>query len=405
MASNDVLDAFFHPAVKISQETGESQMFSPSYKKGQAGKYSAIIRFIPNTTDPINKSVIKKNVAYLKNPMTNQSMYVDCPSSVGKPDPIVNTFFKLRNSKSPQDQENAKNFSRSQRYFSIVQIVQCASEPNLVGKFLIWNYGITVYKKVYEELNPSQNEYGIKNEATNPFDLVFGRPFYVECVEKGGYSNFDNCRFIEIKTPQDALNFSIKLPIKNADGSITQLPITQDLASNPKGAEIVVNFFKTEGNIPNLDKFEYKDWDADTQNFVASVINYYCGNNTQNGVYQTQQQYNVPNSNNGAEYGHSAPTTSQSTPIPNAGINVDDILSQISQNNGNATSKTTDPVAQPTPPTPIAQQPASSQTPLNIPGLSDVIGTPLPTTNQGTQTSSPTPLMGLDLDDIMANNF
>lgn len=384
--ANDMLDAFFHPQVKISQETGESQMFSPNFKKGQAGKYSAIIRFIPNMTDPINKSVIKKNVAYLKNPATNQSMYVDCPSSVGKPDPIVNTFFKLRNSSSPQDQENSKHFSRSQRFFSIVQIVQCASEPNLVGKFLIWNYGITVYNKIYSELHPN-NEYGITSKSTNPFDLLIGRPFYVECVEKGGYSNFDNCRFLDLATPQDVANFAIKLPIKDANGNITPLPVTQELVSQPKGADIVVKFFKTEGNIPNLDKFEYKDWDADTQNFVAGVINYYCAHNTQNSIYQAPQAQSAP-----------TPQQSYNAPTPNVGINVDDILSQVSQANGTTTSQAVQESK-----TAEAPTQASAPTSVDIPGLSDVLGG-----NQQAkpaQSSSPTPLMGLDLDDIMANNF
>lgn len=370
---DQTLEGFFHPQVNISQPT-ESELFTPSYKKGKAGLYTAIIRFIPNISDPVNKSVIKKNVAFLKNPLTNQGMYVDCPSTVGKPDPIVNTFFKLRNSASPQDKENSKNFSRSQRFYSLIQVLQCAADPSLNGKFLIWNYGVSVYNKVYAELNPS-NEYGVSTSSKNPFDLLVGRPFFVSCKEKGGFSNFDDSHFIDVQ-PDTAANYAIKINVKNNKGEETPVLITDQLVQNPQGAELVVKYFKEK--LPNLNKYEYKEWDEETQNFVASVINYYCGNNSQNGVYQStasQQQ------NNAAQQ-HTAP---ESTPL-----NINDVLTQHTE-----------------PQQHVEPQQAAPVAPSTIPDLNDVLSSNsgVSTASQAAPESSDTPLSGLDLDDILNNNF
>lgn len=387
--SSELLNNFLHPQIKM-QSQQESEMFTPNYKKGKANVYNAIVRFIPNPTDPINKSVIKKNVAYLKNPLTNEGHYVDCPSTVGKPDPIVNTFFKLRNSSSPQDNENSKQFSRSQRFYSIVQVIQCVDEK-LVGKFLIWNYGVSVYNKIFEEMNPNvTNNFGIGANSTNPFDVLIGRPFYIVCKEKGGYSNFEDSRFMDVhydNNPKDVEMFSIKIPTTDANGNAITVPITAQTATNPKVQELIVDFFNNK--IPDLNRFEYKEWDADTQNFVAGVINYYCGNNTQNSVYNAAPQQTPQVQQAGS------PSFAAS-----GALNLNDVLNQAQQNNGVVQQPQAEPQQ--------AAQPAQSSGGINdINGLGEVLG--FNQSAQTAQSSSPSSGAaidgGLNLDDIISNNF
>ena len=144
---SDILDDLFNASPTIEVEQQAITEFKPAAKKGHGQIYEAVIRFLPNPEDPTNKSIVSKNTVFLKNPLTNSQMEIDAPSTIGQPDPLQDTFFKLRNSDNPILKENSKNFSRRQRYASLIQVLDCKSEPALVGKILVWRYGIKIHEK------------------------------------------------------------------------------------------------------------------------------------------------------------------------------------------------------------------------------------------------------------------
>ena len=91
---SDILDDLFNASPTIEVEQQAITEFKPAAKKGQGQIYEAVIRFIPNPEDPMNKSIVSKNTVFLKNPLTNAQMEVDAPSTIGQPDPLQDTFFK-----------------------------------------------------------------------------------------------------------------------------------------------------------------------------------------------------------------------------------------------------------------------------------------------------------------------
>lgn len=242
--------------------------FKPDPKKSATGVFKAIIRFLPNPSDPVNKSVIKKNVVRLTNPTTNESRYVDCPSTVGKPDPIVDTFFKLRNSDNAVKREQSSLFSRKQRCTSLIQVLSCETDPTLNNKILVWTYGIKVYNKIVNEMTSPIAGVAPKN----PFDLINGRVFIVSTKMVSGYPNYDDCQFVDT----DATTRAFRIGVTKADGSMEYMPITADFISNEKGRAAVTDFLVT--NAPDTSSYEYHDWDEDTSNFVANIINMYLSN-------------------------------------------------------------------------------------------------------------------------------
>ena len=188
----DILNDLFNPQVKAETETGNVTEFKPSAKKGQAGVYTAIIRFIPNPEDPSGKSIIQKYTTTVQSPITNSWRTIDNPSTVGQPDPLVDMFFKLRNSKNVADQENAKNFSRRKSFASLIQVIKCDIDPSLENKILVWRYGQKIYDKIVGEMNPPMGT------PRNPFDPIHGRLFSVKVVEVSGFNNYDQSGFFDI---------------------------------------------------------------------------------------------------------------------------------------------------------------------------------------------------------------
>ena len=262
--TTDILDSFFNAQPTVQAETKVSTEFKPSAQKGQGQVYEAVIRFIPNPADPSNKSIISKNTVFLENPLTHAKKEVDCPSTVGQPDPLQDTFFALRNSPNPVLKENSKKFSRRQRYTSLIQVISCKSEPALVGKLLTWTYGIKIYEKITSEMNPPMGT------PRNPFNMFIGRPFYVKCKLVSGFNNFDDSQFIDCNVNEGAL----KIMIKNPQGQDVWQPITQEVVSaNPTVKNMVLTYL--QDNAPSMEPFEYHPWTPEVTEFVNTCIQIY----------------------------------------------------------------------------------------------------------------------------------
>lgn len=357
------LNDFFNPQLPKLEEDRVSNDFRPNAKKGKGGVYSALIRFLPNPSDPVNKSIIQKRVVYLRNPITQQGQYIDMPSSVGQPDPILDTFFALRNSGDAVKVENSKHFSSSQRYSSLIQVITSDSEPNLVNKILVWTYGKKIYDKIVEEMEP---QYGTPQ---NPFDMIHGRPFIVKIVQQGDFNNYDQCKFVDL---HDASSL-VKINYQDK-----WVPVSEELIKNQKGQELVFNYLKD--NCPDMSSYEYHDWDEATQTFVSTVINYYVNGNP---MSYSQSANALNNGINPAAHPQQAAKSHQKQ-----GLSLDGVLNGISsQQEGPTLGENVN-----------QEQPKGSfnASDLNVPGLDDILNTSTPqaSSNHGSED-------GPSLDDIL----
>ena len=221
---------------------GGRSIFKPEAKSGKDGVYKAVVRFLPWHQD-VKKSVMKKWSCWLTNTATNESKMVDCPSTVGKKSVLQDLFWKFKKSDSVAEQKLADNFSRRQRFASLVQIVKDDNSPENVGKIMVWPYGVKIYNKLQAEMKP---EFG---KPHIPFDLFEGKPFLVHVTLVAGFNNYDNCRFLDEK-----------LPI-TIDG--------QQMEKNQEDLTKIKAFLETS---PDLNTYDYQDWDQTTEDFVQGVI-------------------------------------------------------------------------------------------------------------------------------------
>ena len=326
--SGDMLDDLFNATPTIQAEVQQSTEFKPAANKGQGQVYEAVVRFIPNPADPSNKSILAKNTCFLKNPLTNASREIDCPSTVGQPDPLQDTFFALRNSQNPVLKENSKQFSRRQRYTSLVQILSCKSEPQLAGKILTWTYGIKVHEKIYNEMNPPM---GVPR---NPFNIFTGRPFYVKCKLVSGFNNFDDSQFLDLN-PNDG---AMKILIKNPQGQDVWQPVTQEVCTaNPQVKQMVFDYLKQ--NAPSMEPFEYHPWTPEITEFVNKCIQLYSnpqasmaaatGTNSMSGFMQ--QPAMTPVAQSAMPQMPTMSTPAMPTSNPTAGLQMGGSISEMTQ--------------------------------------------------------------------------
>jgi hypothetical protein len=391
--SNSLLSDFFNPVTKTENiENGNSIEFKPSPKKGQNGIFDAIIRFLPNPIDPNNKSIISKYSCYMTHPRTNEKREIDCPSSIGQQSILTQTFFSLRNSPNPILKENANQFSRKQRFSTIIQVLNSKSQPNLNGKILVWRFGYKVYEKIQAEMNPPIGE------PKNPFNMLTGRPFLVRVKEVGGYPNYDSCQFFDL--PIDQSGFQIQVP--NATGQLVTQVVTPQLCATIEGQQAVLDYLQK--NAPDMTPYEFHPWtEADTQ-FVNECVQIYS-DPTQSVTAATQRTYGQAQAmpqNVATPMGMQFPTgqpmmqAPQQMPVNTAapGMGLDPI---IGFNNPGT-------VQMPQAPQPAAQQPLNvGGFTTELPeGLNDVLNAGTPS-----QPSAPAnaPTMGLNLNDVLAGQM
>jgi len=265
----DLISTLFSPE-GLNLNTTETPVesikeFRPSYKKGgDSGKFEAVIRFLPNPENPKDLSIIQKWTVFLKNPLTDQGRTIDSPSTVGEPDPLTQMFFALRNSKNAQANALQDNFKRHQNFYSLVQVIECAQDPSLVNKILIWKYGIKIYEKICQEKTPVMQG----QAPRQPFDLFKGRLFKVVAIKQQNFNNLDQSFFFDIQYPANCMRLVVDNP--QQPGQKQVVAATMELAQTDQGRQLISNFL-TE-NAPKLSEYMYTPWDADTKKYVDDMI-------------------------------------------------------------------------------------------------------------------------------------
>ncbi len=270
MSNQENYNAFFSPntEVKESETKKVSNEFKPNADSGKNGIYQAIVRFVPWHEDPKYGSIKEKWFSYLIDPVTERGKYVDCPSSVGKPSILQDMYWKLKKSENVLDQEKAKIFSRKHSFASIIQVIKDENNPENEGKLLVWRYGVKIHDKLMAELKP------VIGDKHDPFDIFNGKAFAVIVTKVSGFNNYDQSKFVDKKIP---------LMVPDANGKMKPITPKDDLQKA---------FDWVRENSPDLNNYDYKEWDQETHDYVNHVIQAVTGKVVQSsyeGVVNTEK--------------------------------------------------------------------------------------------------------------------
>ena len=294
--SKENYDAFFNPEVQAPTAlTKTSEEYNPTADKGKGGIYQSIIRFIPWWKDPKHGSIQEKWVCYLVDPLTQRGKYIDCPTSVGKPSPISDIYWKLKKSESVQMQKLAGGFSRRHSYASLVQIIRDENNPELEGKIMIYRYGVKIWEKINAELKP------VIGEPHDPFDILNGKAFAIVITKVSGFNNYDQSKFVDKRIP---------LCIPDEKGKLIPINAQTD-------KKVVFEWVKE--NSADLSKLAYKEWDQETYDYVNHVIVSVTGE----GQVSTKYANVVNQSNKPASPAVSVPKAASN--ISSSNISIEDL--------------------------------------------------------------------------------
>ena len=180
-------------------KSSNSDLFKTDPKLSKDSIYRAIVRFVPNIKNPKN-SILKKYSYWLENAEGN-GFYADCPSSIGEKSPIQDTFWKLYKSESAFDKKQAERIKRKEYHYSYIEVIKDPQRPEMEGTVQILRFPKAIKKIIDSQISPDASDMELGTEPTNVFDFFEGKDFSLKVTLKGGYWNYDECKFAEKITP------------------------------------------------------------------------------------------------------------------------------------------------------------------------------------------------------------
>ena len=234
---------------ETQSKASSNEIYKPSADEGKDGVYKALVRFVPNPSNPRN-SLIKKYVHWLTTP-DGSGKIVDSPSTIGDKCPIAEAFFKLRKSDSAVDRKMSDKLKRREQYYSLVKIIKDPQNPESEGTYKIFRFGYKIKEKIEEETKPAFGE------PTQIFDLFNGKNFELIITRQGDFNNYDKSKF-----------------------SASTSAITMDGAPAERNEETMTSIKAELEAAPSLEPYEYKPWNSETLDFVNSVLRQYLSPGT-----------------------------------------------------------------------------------------------------------------------------
>lgn len=221
-----------------------------------------VLRFLPNFTKEgkLGQAAIEKFVHYVKlQNYPELNGYYDSMKNFNEKCELTNTYWELKNSKSVIDQDKAELISRTTKYYSYVQVIEHETESELVGKIMIFPFGIKIKNKINEERTGD-----ITGNPTNVYDLANGKDFICIVKEIGGYPNYDASQF-------KPLSSAIQIPSK--DGSLKEVPtvdVNGKKAIDSKFQEKITTYLLDRE--VTLEDFAPVRWDEETRSKVGKIV-------------------------------------------------------------------------------------------------------------------------------------
>lgn len=233
----------------------DENLYNPGPDQGQNGIYKSIIRFIPWAQDP-SKSKYKKYSAKLQNPLTNEKLFVDCPSTTGAPSILWSLDTELKTLKDSEPQlveEIKKYFNRYYNYFSCIYIKRDPQFENLEGKIKVYAFGYGIDNLIQQELHPESEL--VVEQSINPYSLTDGKDFVLVVKRKTkSWRDYSASKFMKEVSPLIIAHNGKEIPV----------------STDPKVMAFTSKFLLD--NSPDLSQYFLKEWTDEEYVKIAEFI-------------------------------------------------------------------------------------------------------------------------------------
>jgi hypothetical protein len=249
-------ESFSKKAQTSNSKKTDPNIYDPD-PNAHNGSYKSVFRFIPYVFDK-TKSKYTKYTAKFWNPLTKESLIIDCPSNVDKPSILWTMESVLRSLKKEEPEivdEIGKNFSRWNTSHSAVYIKKDPQRPDLEGSIKIFKFRNQIGMLIDQLVNPEELDGLATGKKVNPYHLLEGKDFLCVVGKKTkDFRDWSKCKFMDEITP---------LVFKIGDTSV-------QVKNDEKSVKLVTEFMTK--NTQKMDEYFHQEWTEETFNKVAEAI-------------------------------------------------------------------------------------------------------------------------------------
>jgi hypothetical protein len=183
----DSLNKELNKLNSASNREEDNRFWQPTTDK--AGNGNAIIRFLPAVE---NESV--PFVRYFTHGFQGPTglWYIEmCSTTKGGKCPVCDVNRELWNSGSEAKRKQVSKQKRKVTFVSNIMVLKDPASPENEGKVFLYRYGVKIFDKVNELMNPAFEG----DKAINPFDFWDGANLRLIIRHVSGYRNYDKSVF------------------------------------------------------------------------------------------------------------------------------------------------------------------------------------------------------------------
>jgi hypothetical protein len=221
------------------------------------GSYKSVFRFVPYIFDK-TKSKYTKYTAKFWNPLTKESVIVDCPSNTGQPSilwTIESVLRSLRKEEPDLVKDIDSRFSRWYTHHSVVYIKKDPQRPDLEGQLKIFKFRNQIDQLIDQMVNPEEVDGMSLSKKVNPYHLLEGKDFFCVVGKKTKeFRDWSKCKFMDEITP-----------------FVFKIGEDQVVVENSEKSVKLVNEFLTK-RTPKMDDYLHQDWKEEDFSRVAEAI-------------------------------------------------------------------------------------------------------------------------------------
>ena len=222
------------------------------------GVYKSVFRFVPNLTDK-SKTKYTKYSAKFWNPLTKESLYVDCPSNVAGNPSIIWTLDTVLRSLHKDEPETIKaiqkNFSRWATHISAIYIKKDPQVPELNGLIKLFKFQNQIDQLIDQQVNPEIIDGLPEPRKINPYHLLEGKDMLCIVSKKTKeFRDWTKCKFMDDVTPFTFTSGDTLIQAKD----------------DPKVIKVLSEFIIS--NTPPLTEYLHQVWTEETYERVAEAI-------------------------------------------------------------------------------------------------------------------------------------
>jgi len=162
-------------------------------QKDDQGSGTAVIRLLPGRggdTPPIVR-LYEHSVRVFNKASNKYRYYIEpSPATIGLDCPVSSIYYELGDLGTEEGKKAQEVVSRSVKFISNILVVNDPANPENNGKIFFWKYGVKLFEKFQQALEPTESQLKVGKKPIELFDPESGADIILEVSMQANFPDF-----------------------------------------------------------------------------------------------------------------------------------------------------------------------------------------------------------------------